>query len=78
MENQERESRIGNILGMRSADGGPLRAQSAAPREVEHFAATKICELLDGVLPHIKQVQERQSLEEHYMRLLEETVQALR
>lgn len=76
--NTERESRIGNILSTRSAADGYLRAQSSAPREVEKFVAVKICELLDGVLPHIKQIQERQSLEEHYMRLLEETVQALR
>lgn len=78
MSNTERENRIANILGTRGVDGVLVRSQATATAEVERFAAAKMGELLDGVLPHIKQIQEQQSLEEHSMRLLEEIVQALR
>jgi hypothetical protein len=74
---QERANRIANILGVRGGTNG-VRAQSTATTETERLAAEKMNELFDVVFPHVKQIQERQSLEEHGLTFLEEIVQALR
>ena len=73
----ERERRLANIL---ETPGGAnaVRSQSTADAQVERYLTAKMVELLDFILPHIKQIQERQSIEEHAMTLLEEMVQALR
>lgn len=76
--NEERSKRLQGILATRSGAPGEVRSQSTADEAVERDLAGKVTDLLDFLLPHIQQVQERQSIEEHGMQFLEECIQALR
>lgn len=73
----ERQRRVLGILEA-PGGGGAVRSQATADDRVEREFAAIIVASLDYLLPHIKQVQERQSIEEHAMQFLEECIQALR